>query len=92
MRMHEAGLVQHWYKEKLPKVEECFRSSKDKRDESMEGRELLSLKGLTGSFIFFIAGTLVSIIVLLIETGFLKLVYFTYVCELVYSQSTFIRC
>jgi len=65
MMMHEAGLVQHWYDEKVPKVEECFRSCKTKRqwtyemmnewmNQSVKGPQSLSLKGLCGLVILFI--------------------------------------
>jgi len=59
MRMMEAGLIQKWHKERLPKVEKCFPTTKMKREETAEGREPLTLIGFTGAFIIFSIGAMV---------------------------------
>ena len=66
--MMEAGLIQKWHKERLPKVEKCFPTTKMKRDETAEGREPLPLIGFTGAFIIFSIGALVALFVFFLET------------------------
>jgi len=68
MRMVESGLHQKWHKDRLPKIEECFPTTKMKSDQTAEGREALPLKGFTGAFVIFFIGTLISSIVFFIET------------------------
>ena len=68
--MTEAGLIlQKWYKERLPKVEECFPTTKMKCDHNIaEGGKSLPLEGFLGAFIIFFVGTLIALMVFLVET------------------------
>lgn len=75
MRLAEAGLLQKWFNERLPKVEKCLPSTKMKGQQNMEGREPLPLIGFTGAFIIITAGTLIASIVFFIEIIIIKKIY-----------------
>jgi len=73
MRISEAGLLQKWVKDRLPKVEECFPSTKMKRGQTVaEGREPLPLKGFWGAFIVLASGIVSALMVFIIETCIIK--------------------
>ena len=65
--MTEAGLIQKWLKDESPKVDECFPSTKMKRDQTAEGRGPLALKGFSGAFVIFFTGTLIASTIFFIE-------------------------
>jgi len=68
--MREAGLIQKWYKERLPNIAECFPRNGMKREKMMDdGREPLSLQGFTGAFIMLAVGSITAIIVFLAENN-----------------------
>ena len=78
MRMAEAGLLQKWYEERLPKVEKCYSGNKQKGGKTtMEGREPLTLKEFTGVFLILIIGISISLIVFFIEAAISKRHYVT---------------
>jgi len=78
MRMAEAGLLQKWYEERIPKVEKCYSGNKKNGGKTtMEGREPLTLKGFTGVFLIFIIGIFISFIVFFLEAVISKRHYVT---------------
>lgn len=78
MRMAEAGLLQKWYEERIPKVEKCYSAGNkiNGGKTTMEGREPLPLKGFIGIFLIFILGASISLIVFFIEVATLKRISF----------------
>ena len=78
MRMAEAGLLQKWYDERMPKVEKCYSgNTKNGGKTTMKGPEPLTLEGFTGVFLIFIFGISISLIVFFIEAVISKRLHIT---------------
>ena len=76
MRLNEAGLLQKWFKDGSPRVDECFPNTKIKREQTAEGRGPLPLKGFSGAFVIFITGALIASTIFFIEIIIKQIVLF----------------
>ena len=73
MRMEQAGLIDHWWREQSP-TDPCLsnnikkkKTPKNKEEKAADDRKRLTLKDLSGAFFLLIAGYILSSLVFIIE-------------------------